>query len=443
MENRGGTSGAGMPDTGGAATRGADLSLFLGGDLILTQAWSKDSDPAFAELVRTMRSADATLVNLEELINDFVGYGQTESGGGWLAARREIAGELAWAGIDMVSHANNHSFDYGSPGVLANLENVREAGIVLAGSGEDLADARAPRRFRCGRRSVALVSAASTFVPSGRASHPRPGVSGRPGLNPLRIVSDPRVTLTPAAAGRLGAAARRLGASGRRFGRPRFEIAGREFRIGPRFAIERGTRPEPVDLAGNLAAVRDAASQADVVVFALHAHRQRRWLPRLARRVLDAGADVFVAHGPHETRGIEIHRGKPIFYSLGNFSFHVHQVERYPDDTYERYGLGLDATPGDVRRARVGGRPGTIWPAEAWESVAALLDFDAGRVSAIRLLPLDLRRGDPDATRGTPRRAGPEAGRRIIERVRDQSRRYGTVIHYVEAENLGVVALDP
>jgi hypothetical protein len=41
----------------------------------------------------------------------------------------------------------------------------------------------------------------------------------------------------------------------------------------------------------------------------------RRW----ARAVVDAGADAVVGHGPHVLRGIELYRGRPIAYSLGNF----------------------------------------------------------------------------------------------------------------------------
>jgi len=39
-----------------------------------------------------------------------------------------------------------------------------------------------------------------------------------------------------------------------------------------------------------------------------------------ARVVIDAGADAVVGHGPHVLRGIEFYKGKPIFYSLGNFA---------------------------------------------------------------------------------------------------------------------------
>ena len=38
-----------------------------------------------------------------------------------------------------------------------------------------------------------------------------------------------------------------------------------------------------------------------------------------SRAVIDAGADAVVGHGPHVPRGIELYRGRPIVYSLGNF----------------------------------------------------------------------------------------------------------------------------
>ena len=41
--------------------------------------------------------------------------------------------------------------------------------------------------------------------------------------------------------------------------------------------------------------------------------------------LIDAGADVIVGHHPHSLQEVEIYRGKPIFYSLGNFVFHHNQ----------------------------------------------------------------------------------------------------------------------
>ena len=42
---------------------------------------------------------------------------------------------------------------------------------------------------------------------------------------------------------------------------------------------------------------------------------------KLAHRLIDAGADIIVGHHPHVPQGWETYRGKPIFYSLGNFNF--------------------------------------------------------------------------------------------------------------------------
>lgn len=49
------------------------------------------------------------------------------------------------------------------------------------------------------------------------------------------------------------------------------------------------------------------------------AREPRGELRRWARAVVDAGADAVVGHGPHVLRGIELYRGRPIAYSLGNF----------------------------------------------------------------------------------------------------------------------------
>ena len=45
------------------------------------------------------------------------------------------------------------------------------------------------------------------------------------------------------------------------------------------------------------------------------------WQRDLAHQAVDAGAGIFVSHGPPLLHGIEIYRGKPIFYGLGGFFF--------------------------------------------------------------------------------------------------------------------------
>ena len=47
-------------------------------------------------------------------------------------------------GVNLVSCANNHSYDYGEGGVLTNLKHLRHSDLVHAGTGRNLSEARAP-----------------------------------------------------------------------------------------------------------------------------------------------------------------------------------------------------------------------------------------------------------------------------------------------------------
>ena len=60
-------------------------------------------------------------------------------------------------------------------------------GLMHAGTGENLAEARAPGYLETPDGRVALISAASTFPDGSRAGHQRKDVRGRPGLSPIRF----------------------------------------------------------------------------------------------------------------------------------------------------------------------------------------------------------------------------------------------------------------
>ena len=152
----------------------------------------------------------------------------------------------------MVAHANNHTFDYGSIGVLENLENVRAAGLVLAGSGKDLQHARAPRYFKTTQKTVALVSAASTFPSFGKASRSRPDMHGRPGLNPLITTDNTFLLITRDTADFLGSLSKFLGYQGGRFAYDSFNLFGIKFKVRNRYGVQYGKRIIKKDLEGNL-----------------------------------------------------------------------------------------------------------------------------------------------------------------------------------------------
>lgn len=83
---------------------------------------------------------------------------------------------------------------------------------------------------------------------------------------------------------------------------------------------------EQTSLARAVAAVRDAASAADVVIVALHkglVHEPARiadYEREVSHAMVDAGAQAVVSHHAHIGKGIEIYRGRPILHGLGNFA---------------------------------------------------------------------------------------------------------------------------
>ena len=124
--------------------------------------------------------------NLEVLLHDYEPYPAYQSGGTWMRADPKMAEELVWAGFDMVSYANNHTGDYGPLGARLTRQHARAAGLVGAGSGEDLNEAREAKFLETADGRVALISLASTFTEHSVAGLPGAATVGRPGLNPLR-----------------------------------------------------------------------------------------------------------------------------------------------------------------------------------------------------------------------------------------------------------------
>ncbi len=405
------------------------ITILLAGDAMLVRPWSHDRDPAFSKLVETVRAADIAIMNLETVIHEFKGYGQADCGGTYMHSPPAIATELEWAGFDLVANANNHAFDYGSSALMETIAHVRGAGLDIAGAGKDLQEARAPRFIRRKDCDVALIAMAATFIGYGKASRSRPDFHGRPGVNPLTLSLIERGLVVPA---RLANAIRPIA---KRLGIP--------IREGRRFRRFHGRQLLERDRIANLEAISAAARDADIVVVSIHAHLQGAWLERFAAQAIDHGADVVFVHGPHEVGAIELRSGKPNFYCLGDFAYETEQIEKYPSDLYEKYDLGDDATPGELRAAATPMRELEREHPEAFEGVVPTLEVAAGRIERFRLHPVDLRFHSEGDGRGRPRIAAPELGRKIVSTMTERSRKYGTKIRYDAATNRGEIDCAP
>jgi poly-gamma-glutamate synthesis protein (capsule biosynthesis protein) len=199
--------------------------------------------------------------------------------------------------------------------------------------------------------------------------------------------------------------------------------------------------------------VRSAKKLADLVVFTIHAHEGPEgpgegdgpypadFLPVLFHNVIDAGADVVAGHGSHALRGIEIYKGRPIFYGLSTFLFQGYILST--QDSRDSRGLDPRFTSRGETEVRLNGSPpvGVVDKTGllgSWDvSILPVMTYEGGRVKEIRIYPIDVRRNAQAKQSGLPRIASPELGKRILDLMRELSAPFGTDIQ-IEG-NVGVI----
>jgi poly-gamma-glutamate capsule biosynthesis protein CapA/YwtB (metallophosphatase superfamily) len=282
-------------------------------------------------------------------------------------------------GFNLLSLSNNHALDLGQAGLRATREEVARRGFGFAGTGANLAEALAPGFVDTPVGRIALIGMAS-----GAEAQLTPDTWAAPdhaGVNFLEQRKDG--TLNPEQASRI------------------------------------------------LESVRNAARQSSGVIVYQHNHywgdgqgsgfppgrsktisrfETAQWQVAWAHQVIDAGAILYVAHGDPSLHGVEIYKGRPIFYSLGNFIFQS-PLSSIVLDTY-----------------------GPL----AYMSAIAQVEFRGGRVSALRFVPIVLSLNDAgEAPRGVPYVAEGREARTILLGLVDASRQFGTEIR-IEGEGASV-----
>ena len=152
-----------------------------------------------------------------------------------------------------------------------------------------------------------------------------------------------------------------------------------------------------------------------------------QFLVTFARAMVDAGADVFAGHGPHVLRGVEIYKGKPILYSLGDFIFQNETLLRLPSENYETYDLGADAHVADFNDRRYQNDKAGF-PADRliWEAMVAVPRFDGHSLRELALHPITLGFGGSRTARGRPMLAEGALGDKILADVERLSKPFGT-----------------
>lgn len=443
-----------------------DFDMAVAGDCMLTRRLSIYDEPQFLALRKYFTDCDAGFVNLESVVRHWNEGTPGITRGTFMTTPPELLADLKWFGVNIVSCANNHAFDYGEGGLVATMQHLDRHGIARAGSGHNLAEARMPGYLETRGGRVALLATTSTYRDWNRAGAQRPDLRGRPGVNPFS--SSTKTVLDAEAFDAMKRMSRELGfEQARARDRTHFYsekesppdraeellIFGQHFVKGDHFTMS--SAGDPDDIADHLRWIREARRQADWVVMSFHTHdfahgsfakaktkidlqEPAEYVRDFAYAAIDAGADMFVGHGSHTPLGIEFYKGKPIFYSVGNMFFQNETVPFFPDEAYTRFGLGYDATPADFLDTRTGGgSKGHIAHAGFWENIAATCHFRGGKLDHIKIIPIEQGHGLSRAQRGRPVLAGGKTAASIIERVASLSAPYGVKVE--QSGDIGVV----
>ncbi|HKC81137.1 MAG TPA: CapA family protein, partial [Gemmatimonadaceae bacterium] len=322
--------------------------------------------PAAVPVIKSLLKGDVVFTNFETTILD-VKKGQSPKDGRFLSPPETLEA-LKSFGFNLISLANNHAWDLKVPGIENTLDQAKRLNLAHAGTGHNVAEAVAPGTLKTPKGTVALIAMASGLIAEGGSA-----TANRAGVNELRV---------------------------------------------------EGNKPNLEDAKRILQSIRDARAHADLVIVYEHNHVFDKpfltmmveelperlvppdWLKKWTHDEVDAGADIIVMHGAPLLHGVEIYKGKPIFYDLGNFIFQIPPTEIVLDEPIN------------------------------WESVVAYVEFQGKTLKSIQFRPVTQNKigeGQPDfkdehtnnlflQTRGLPRPATGDQAHYILERLADLSR---------------------
>jgi len=305
------------------------FSLIAVGDVWLgkfAQAYIRDRglDYPFGDVRDVLDAHDVAFANLEGPITS---RGQEKVRKQYrLRVDPRQARALTRSSIDVLSLANNHMMDFGETGLTDTIKHLEAWNIRHAGAGEDLDGSHAPAVIEVGGTQVVFLAYCAWYPAPIHAREDRPGVS-------------------------------------------------------------------PLDREIILEDVRAHKRDDNLVLVSLHwgvqhTDRATSGQVNLAHDIIDAGADAILGHHPHRPQELEVYRGKPIAYSLGNFVFgYYNKIYRH--------------------------------------NIALVIEYEGTEPAAVRILPVAGKNG---AIKFRPRFLEGKTGLAVLGNVASLSKRFHTVM---------------
>ncbi len=222
-------------------------------------------------------------------------------------AHPDNVGELTDAGFNVVSTAGNHHMDAGPDAFMDCIDVLRRNNIQTVGVGKNITEARTPTIVERKGVKVAFIGYSSIIPKVGMLIEAQ---AERPGCAPMFVTTHYEPL-------------------DRQPGYPNTQVY---------------SWADPDDLAAMEEDIKRAKALADVVVMSIHwgIHHNPGMLAmyqyEVGHAAIDAGVDLVLGHHAHIVKGIEVYKGKVIFYSMGNFAidsmaFHRRVTSRFTNRT--------------------------------------------------------------------------------------------------------------
>ena len=247
----------------------------------------EDPDSIFQHVTKVLSQGDIVFCQLEPNLS----RRGTRLPQARLAMRADpkSASAIKKAGFHVVSFASNHCMDWGSEAFFDTIDALREQGLLVIGVGRNIEEARRPAMLEVKGARIAFL-AYNSILPLGYWAE-----VDRPGCVPLRALTF--------------------------YEQIEHDQPGTPCRIH--------TFPHRGDLKAMVDDIKNAKSKADLVIVSMHwgihfvpaiiADYQRE----IGHAAIDSGADLVIGHHAHILKGIEVYKGKVIFYSLCNFALEL------------------------------------------------------------------------------------------------------------------------
>ena len=408
------------------------------GDAILLEGFFESYD--ITPIRDILKKADVRLFNLENVLSDRAVFASSYCGGTWLLAKERTLDDTLKFGFNGCSFANNHTMDFSYDGLFDTLHAAEKRNLPICGAGKDLPEASSYKAVDTPNGKCALISICATFNDAARAGNPSDDLPGRPGLNPLRFSTEYHVTpehmralMEMSAGTHIDGRRNRSRMGGYTPLPPEGCFGFGEYNFRESDTEGKHTRVNAVDMKRTEDTIKKALAECENVIVTVHSHEIKHdtddepddFLIEFSRKCIDAGASAVIGTGTHQLKAIEIYKGKPIFYSLGNFIFQSDLVFCMPDDFREKYKMPYGLSPKEqVAERAKRGNGGLHADVNNFRSLMPFMTFENGNLVQAELYPLRL-----DMHTGLPALADEKETTIIYEYLCDRNKQFGTVMN--------------